>query len=38
MLRFNQSNDAILKVSLEDAGVITTCDISSLYSEDYDEV
>jgi hypothetical protein len=33
-----QSLDALFKVSLEDAGVITTCDINSLYSEDFDEV
>ena len=33
-----QNADALFKVSLEDAGVITTCDINSLYSEDFDEV
>jgi hypothetical protein len=36
--RHRQSADALLKVSLEDAGVVTTCDICSLYSDDFDEV
>lgn len=33
-----QTKDAIFKLSLEDAGVMTTCDLTSLYCEDFDEV
>ncbi len=34
----NQDDDAIFRLSLEDNGVVTTCDIVTLYMEDFDEV
>lgn len=33
-----QTKDVIFKLSLEEAGVMTTCEIASLYCEDFDEV
>jgi hypothetical protein len=37
-LGFLKSNESIFKVSLEESGVITICDISCLFIEDFEEV
>ena len=33
-----QTKDVIFKLSLEEDGVMTTCELASLYTEDFDEV
>jgi hypothetical protein len=33
-----QKEDAVFSLALEDAGVLTTCDIRTIYDEDIDEV
>lgn len=34
----SQYDDAILRLSLEEAGVLTTCDISTIYRDSSDDV
>lgn len=37
-VRGAQQADAVFSMALEDAGVVTTCDIRTIYDEDFDEV
>jgi hypothetical protein len=36
--RVTQRSDAVFKLAIEDNGVLTTCELCSIFDEDFEEV